>query len=369
MSTIFNNNNHPILEIHNLEYEREDQFHLRIPDLEINPGEILAVIGPNGAGKTTLLMIISGMLMAGKGEIRFAGEQIEPWQDLQYRRQIAMVMQSPLLLHSSVFENVATGLRFRGVSSQTAQTEVENWLKKLGILHLKKRPGQKLSGGEAQRASIARALVLKPSILLMDEPFGALDNPTRVALLDDIKQLLSMTGTTAIFVTHDMDEALFLGDRIAVLVNGELRQIGTPEQVFNAPIDPQVASFVGVETIISGSVIHKNEGLITVETNGVQLQAVGEAAVGRRVLLCLRPEDITLISQADNDAYGSTRNHLPGQITKISPQGSLLKLNIEGAVPLVALVARSSVKELGLEVGAPVLAVFKASAVHVIEKN
>ena len=368
MSTFLSNNNHPILQIHNLEYQREDQFRLKVPELEINPGEVLAVIGPNGAGKTTLLMIISGMLGARKGEIRFAGEPIQPWMDLKYRRQIAMVMQSPLLLHTSVFENVATGLRFRGVASQIIQKDVEDWLKKLGILHLKKRAGQKLSGGEAQRASLARAFVLKPSLLLMDEPFGALDNPTRVALLEDIKQLLYTTGTTAIFVTHDLDEALFLGNRIAVLVNGELRQTGTPEQVFNAPIDPQVASFVGVETIISGRVIEKDEGLITVETNGVHLQAVAEASVGRNVLLCLRPEDVTLFSQSDI-GKSSARNHISGQVSKISLQGSLLKLSITGPVPLVALVTHSSAKELGLEIGAQVFAAFKASAVHVIEKH
>jgi tungstate transport system ATP-binding protein len=363
-----NPDDHPILQIHRLEYLREDQFRLQIPDLEINPGEVLAVIGPNGAGKTTLLMLISGMLTASKGEIRFAGEHIVPSKDLHYRRQIAMVMQSPLLLHSSVFENVATGLRFRGVPSQTIQKDVEEWLKKLGIYHLIKRQGQKLSGGEAQRTSLARALVLKPALLLLDEPFGALDNPTRVSLLEDIKQLLHTSGTTAIFVTHDLDEALFLGDRIAVLVNGELRQTGIPEQVFNAPIDPQVASFVGVETIISARVIEKNEGLLTVETNGIRLQAVGEAAIGRNVLLCLRPEDVTLFSQADI-GKSSARNHISGQVARISPQGSLLKMSINGPVPLVALVTRSSVKELGLEVGGPVFASFKASAIHVIEKN
>ena len=363
-----NADNHPILQIHNLEYQREDQFRLQIPDLKINSGEVLAVIGPNGAGKTTLLMLISGILTPNKGEIRFAGKHIEPSRDLKYRRQIAMVMQSSLLLHSSVFENVATGLRFRGIGTQTIQTEVEDWLKKLGIFHLKKRQGQKLSGGEAQRASLARALVLKPSLLLMDEPFGALDNPTRVSLLEDIKQLLYTTGTTTIFVTHDLDEALFLGKHIAVLVNGELRQTGTPEQVFNAPIDSQVASFVGVETIISGRVIEKNERLLTVETNGGRLKAVGNAALNRNILLCLRPEDVTLFSQADI-GLSSTTNHISGKVTRISPQGSLLKISIDGAVPLVALVTRSSVKELGLEVGAPVLAAFKASAVHVIEKN
>ncbi len=359
---------HPILQIRNLEYQREDQFRLQIPELALETGEVLAVIGPNGAGKTTLLMLISGMLAASKGEILFAGKQIQPSQDLKYRRRIAMVMQSPLLLHSSVFENVATGLRFRGVGSQIIQNDVEEWLKKLGILHLRKRPGQKLSGGEAQRASLARAFVLKPSLLLMDEPFGALDNPTRLSLLEDIKLLLHTTGTTAIFVTHDLDEALFLGSRIAVLVNGELRQTGTPEQVFNAPIDSQVASFVGVETIIAGRVIENNEGLMTVETNGVHLQASGEVAIGRNVLLCLRPEDITLFSQADI-GKSSARNHVSGQVTRISPQGSLLKMSIDGPVPLVALITRSSLKDLDLEVGTTVFAAFKASAVHVIEKN
>jgi molybdopterin-binding protein len=357
----------PILRIHNLAIAREDQFHLNIPELEVDRGQILAIIGPNGAGKSTLLMAIAGLLEVTKGEVIFSGQIVQPSRNLGYRRKIAMVMQSPLLLHASVFDNVATGLRFRRMPESLVHQLVDEWMIKLGIISLKKRSAQKLSGGEAQRASLARAMVLKPDLLLLDEPFGALDAPTRATLLEDLKKLLVATDTTTILVTHDFDEALFFGDRLSVLIGGRLRQTGSPQEVFCAPVDPDVASFVGVETIIPGTVLGQRDGLNTIDANGVRIQAVGDFPVGKQVYSCLRPEDITLF-QLNEQTRSSARNVLSVQIVRMIPQGALFRVILNGSISLAALVTRSSAQEMNLQVGQTVAATFKASAVHIIPK-
>jgi tungstate transport system ATP-binding protein len=240
-------------------------------------------------------------------------------------------------------------------------------LGRLGIAHLRDRPARKLSGGEAQRTSLARALALQPEVLLLDEPFSALDEPTRLQLIDDLQKLLATTHVTTVFVTHDRDEAMFLGDRVAVLLGGRLRQVGPPEQVFNAPADGEVAAFVGVETVISGQVIASGEGQVVVYANDLHLEAVGELEVGRSVLLCLRPEDIT-ISPPDGARKSSARNRLSGRIVRMAPQGPLVRLTVDCGYPIVALVTRASAREMGMAEGEEVVASFKASAVHLIPR-
>jgi molybdopterin-binding protein len=238
---------------------------------------------------------------------------------------------------------------------------------------LRDRPSRKLSGGEAQRVSLARAFAIQPEVLLLDEPFSALDAPTRLRLLEDFQALLADNPVTAVFITHDLDEALLLGDRVAVLLEGRLRQVGTPERVFNAPADEAVAAFVGVETVIPGRVVSSSEGVLLVDTGlplrgGLQMEAVGDAGTGRAVLLCLRPEDVTLWSQ-DGSPSSSARNRLAGRVVRTTPQGPLVRVVVDcSGVPLVALVTRASARELDLQEGVPVTASFKASAVHLITR-
>jgi tungstate transport system ATP-binding protein len=153
-------------------------------------------------------------------------------------------MQDPLLFDTSVFDNVASGLRFRGISKEEIRRKVPFWLERLGVGHLSKRRAGQLSGGEAQRVSLARALVLKPQLLLLDEPFSALDPPTRSQLLEDLGALLNETATTTVLVTHDLPEAMQLAGRMAVIVGNRLRQVGGPKDVFSAPADDEVARFL-----------------------------------------------------------------------------------------------------------------------------
>ncbi len=357
----------PILGIKDLVVRHGDQTVLQVGSLDIQEGEVLAVIGPNGAGKSTLLLVLGRLLHPDAGLVCFRGKPIEQEDELAYRRRIALVLQEPLLLHRSVYDNVAAGLKFRGLPQTEVKLRTEQWLDRLEINHLRDRPANRLSGGEAQRTSLARAFVLQPELLLLDEPFSALDAPTRARLLQDLHTLLSQTSITTIFITHDLDEALLLGDRVAVLLGGVLRQVGRPQDVFTAPGDGEVASFVGVETVIAGTVMASQNGLVSVEASGLHLEAVADAPVGKNVLFCLRPEDITL-STSDVKGMTSARNRLSGRITRMTPSGPLVRVFIDCGVPVVALITRGSANDMKLEPGQVVNATFKATAVHLIPR-
>jgi molybdopterin-binding protein len=359
-----------LLEVENLEVQRGGLPVLSVGRLAVQEGEVLAVIGPNGAGKSTLLLALSRLLHPQQGAIRFRGQLLEEIGDLPYRRRIALVLQESLLLDVSVYQNVAMGLRFRGLPRDQVRRRVDTWLERLGIAHLRSRSARRLSGGEAQRVSLARAFAIQPDLLMLDEPFSALDAPTRLRLMEDFQSLLEETGLTTVFITHDRDEAIFLGDRVAVLLEGGLRQVGTPQEVFTAPLDPQVGAFVGVETILAGEVVASQDGHLVVEAGGERLEAVGQLPVGRKVYFCLRPEDVTLWSNHEQEfsAQSSARNRLNGTIQRMIPQGPLYRVVVDCGVQLVALVTRATVREMALESGLSVRVTFKASAVHIIPR-
>ncbi len=355
-----------LFEIHDLLIHRQDRLVLSIDQLAAEAGEILAVIGPNGAGKSTLLLALARLLQPTSGRILFRGQPVP--HDLAYRRRIALVLQDPLLLNTSVYNNVAAGLRFRRLPKGEIQDRVQDWLARLNIADLRDRPASRLSGGESQRVSLARALALRPELLLLDEPFGALDAPTRTRLIEDLHVLLKSTATTTVFVTHDQDEAMLLGDRVAVLLEGHLRQVGTPEDIFSAPADAEVAAFVGVETVIAGQVLQAQEGLLTIQAYGYTLEAVGDFPPGKQVLFCLRPEDVTLWADSEIKK-SSARNSLTGRIERLTPQGPLVRVGLDCGFPLVSLVTRASARQMELAEGQTVTATFKASAAHLIPRG
>lgn len=217
---------------------------LTIPALDIKAGEVLAIVGPNGAGKSTLLHLLARLVKPSRGEISYQGRSIKQIGETAYRRRIGLVLQAPLLFDMTVYNNVASGLRFRGVGKQEIESRVARWLKRLGIPHLSDRRATDLSGGEAQRVSLARALILEPDLLLLDEPFSALDPPTIKRIRRELTDILAETKTTTLLITHDLEEAAQLGDRIGIIMEGELRQIGTPEEIYARPVDASVAAFI-----------------------------------------------------------------------------------------------------------------------------
>jgi tungstate transport system ATP-binding protein len=231
-----------MIKISNLLVQRNNRDVLKIDSLEIKRGEILAVVGPNGAGKSTFLLALARLIQISQGEILFDGKNQNEWNDLEYRRKIAFVFQDPLLLDMSVQENIALGLKFRGVKNVSEQ--VLYWSKAMGVESLLKRRAGQLSGGEAQRVSLARAFILNPDLLLMDEPFSAVDPPTRIQLLKDLSKVLSKEKRTTIFITHNLKEAMQYGKRVAVLIDGKLKQVAKPKELIAKPVDAQVKKFL-----------------------------------------------------------------------------------------------------------------------------
>jgi tungstate transport system ATP-binding protein len=234
-----------LVELTDLLVQRERGTVLDIAQLEVRRGEVLAVVGPNGAGKSTLLLVLARLLKPKGGVFQFDGQPVNALDVLAYRRRLALVLQEPLLLDVSVSENLAVGLKFRGVGADAIDRRVEFWLRRLDIAHLRLRPAHKLSGGEAQRVSLGRAFILEPELLLLDEPFGSLDPPTRTRLLEDLKVVIPETSTTTVLITHDLQEAVKFATRLAVLLDGKIQQVGAPEEVFGQPANRQVAEFLG----------------------------------------------------------------------------------------------------------------------------
>jgi len=353
-----------LLEIRNLTIMAGQNRILNLPELDVNRNEVLVLLGPNGAGKSTLLQAAAGLIKPTSGSVRFSG--FPRLSDLEYRRKVSTVFQSPLLLTDTVRNNIATGLSFRGLSRKETYERVDRWMDLLHISHIKDRQARVLSGGEAQRVSLARAFCLETELILMDEPFSAVDAPTRQELLDDLRGVLSKTSQTCMYVTHDIDEALTIGDRVAVMFGGELHQIGPVQTIFNHPKTPEVAAFMGVENIIPGVVAQANENIVSIKSGNTIVESVGNLPVGSSVFICLRPEDITLYTAEEEIRPSTARNRLLCRITSMVHQGSLIRVEMDSGIRLIALVTRPSVQELGLDVGRQVYAVFKASAIHLL---
>ena len=233
-----------MIQIRDLLIERNGRDVLRIDSLDIQRGETLALVGPNGAGKSTLLLALARLLKPTRGDILYGDKPLRQWNELEYRRRISFVFQAPLLMDMTVEQNVALGLKFRGTPKEETRERAGRWMKQLGVDSLAKRRAGQLSGGEAQRVSLARAFVLEPELLLLDEPFAALDPPTHARLLEDLSTILKQAHRTAVFVTHNLSEAAKVSHRIAVIVGGVLRQVGTAKQIKSKPADETVAAFL-----------------------------------------------------------------------------------------------------------------------------
>jgi tungstate transport system ATP-binding protein len=360
----------PALRVRGLRVEHRSRATLDVPDLAVETRETLSVVGPNGAGKSTLLRVLGLLEPPARGEVWFAGERVtwDPAQLLSLRRRMAIVFQDALLCRASVAKNVALGLKLRGVPAAERRRRVQPWLERFGIAGLADRYAGRISGGEAQRASLARAFVLRPEVLLLDEPFAALDPPTRQALLGDLQRLLAETHTSTLFVTHDRDEAFAVGDRVAVLLDGRVAQIGSPDEVARRPISEPVARFVGIEAVLPGRVTSDERNRAMVEVDGLRLVAAAGAAPGARVWACLRAEDVSLLvegvappSEADNV--------LPGAVRSLTSWGTQVRVAVDCGAVISALATRRFAAESGLSAGKPVRVAFASRSVHLIARS
>jgi tungstate transport system ATP-binding protein len=371
----------PLLEVRGLEVTMGDGgARLAVPALDVARGETLAVIGPNGAGKSTLFAALACLRPWRAGTLRFDGRPVDrPGPGaLDYRRRLAVVLQEPLLLDATALDNAARGLRYRGVPRREARAKAAAWLERLGVGRLAARRAGTLSGGEAQRVSLARAMAVGPALLLLDEPFAPLDAPTRAGFITDLRAVLAETGTTALLITHDRAEALMLADRIAVLLAGRIVQVGSPTEVFEAPADEAVAAFVGVETIQPGRVESVGDGVarVAVEAGpggagaGIRVEVRGDLPPGAPVLICVRPEHVAVSKPARTAPEAtSVRNRLPGVVRSVVPLEGQFRVTLDCGFPVVALVTRRAFAELGVAPGERLVASFKATAAHLLPRR
>lgn len=355
-----------ILSVENLKVKLGGVSILDIPSFCIREKEFVSLIGPNGSGKSTLLLVLNCLVRPVAGRITYRQDDISSRDAaFDYRRKVSMVFQEPLLFDTTVYNNVASGLKIRGMGKDETRERVMRYLKWFNIEHLAPRSARKLSGGEAQRTSLARAFAIEPDIIFLDEPFSALDPPTRNALTDDLASILRETGITALMVTHDQTEALRMSDRIIVMYNGSIVQQGTPLDVMNNPANEFVASFVGMDTILQGKVVKASDGVVTISVSGAEIDAVSTAKFGETVYCCIRPENVS-IELVHPDDLTSARNVFLAVINDISSFGPFLKLTLDCGFPLVSYVTREAFAVLDLKEGKKVFAAFKATAVHII---
>lgn len=233
-----------LIELKDVLYQVNGKRILSVPQFQIEEGEFLGVMGPNGAGKSTLLKILSLLEKQSRGDIFYKGEKIPAGgAPLEIRRKFSIALQASLLLDTSVEENIAIGLKLRKAPRNVIRTKVNLWMDRFEIAHLAKKNAHHLSGGEAQRVNLARAMIVEPEILFLDEPFSALDFPTKIKLMEDFKQIIRESGTTAVFVSHDLMEIHYLTKRLAIMAGGEINQSGMTSNVIENP-NPSAAVFL-----------------------------------------------------------------------------------------------------------------------------
>jgi ABC-type Fe3+/spermidine/putrescine transport system ATPase subunit len=280
-------------------------------DLDVSKGDLVALLGPSGCGKTTTLRMLAGFEVPSTGQVWIRGEDVTRLPP--HRRDTAMVFQNYALFpHLSVFDNVAYGLRRRGVRGAALRSRVEDMLAKLAIEHLAQRRPAKLSGGQQQRVAVGRALAVEPAVLLLDEPFSALDAQLREQTRIELRRLQLETGVTAVFVTHDQQEALAIADRVVVMNGGRVEQEGTPQDVYERPGTRFVAGFIGAANLLLGHVVAAEGQLLTIRTDdGMQLRAKsGVVSVGARVTAAIRAEDVNVGAQGEFHAKVEVSSYL-----------------------------------------------------------
>lgn len=344
-----------MIELRHVE-KRLGTFHLRDINLSIEHGEYFVILGATGTGKTVILETIAGMHKADRGEVLYNGEDMARLSP--EGRGVGFVYQDYALFpHLTLAQNIAFGLRLREKNKDKRRDRVQEIAELFGIAHLLDRHPGTLSGGEQQRAAIARALIVKPRILLLDEPLSALDPHSKEAFRHELRRVHELLACTVVHVTHDFTMAFGLADRIAIMHDGTIAQVGTPAEVFRHPASRVTAEFVGMDNLFSGKV---REGEVALG-EGLTVSTLPDGQTGD-VTVAIRPEDV-IISRAHLDS--SARNSFRGSIVAISDEGALARVTVDVGLPLVSLITSRSLQESLFASGDEVWATFKATSVHV----
>ncbi len=339
------------------------EFELKNISLEVKQGEYFVILGPTGAGKTLLLELIVGLYIPNEGKILIDGKDIT--YDVPEKRNLGFLYQDySLFPHLSVKKNIEYGMNIRGINKNEINTKVKELSKILKIEHLMKRDTTTLSGGEQQKVALARALAINPKVLLLDEPFSALDENTKSKLISEMKDLHRKEGITFIHVTHSQEEAILLADRIGIMMNGTIAQVGTPDEIFYKPLSKEIAKFVKIENIWEGKVIEKNEEELLVDVNGNHIVALcNHFKVGQEIRLIIRPEDIIL-----GKGNTSARNNFKGKVISIVKHGFYYIIRIDCGFEVEAAVTKQSIESLNIREGKDINIFFKATALQVIKR-
>jgi len=329
-------------------------------NLQIYEGEILALLGPNGSGKSTILKILAFIESPTGGTVEFQGEKVNYKKTEQVRLQSTLVFQKTALFSTSVYNNVAYGLKIRGVTKSVQEEEVKKALKLVRLEGFEKRPAKKLSGGEQQRVAIARALALKTKLLLLDEPTANLD-PKNSGILEEVIETVNRENkVTMVMATHNMFQAEKLPHHIALMSEGKITEIGTPAEVFGK-LSKNLASFAAVENTFSGYAKPTSEGTTIVDLGSNVQVEIAEIREGE-ITIFVNPQDIILCQEPPQS---SARNVFNGKITEITDLGNLVNLKVDIGKIFSAQITKRSYNEMTLTLGSQVCIVFKASSVNV----
>ena len=357
-----------ILRLDHVVVREGDRTVLDVTGLSLAAGETLALIGPNGAGKTTLLHVAALLRQPNIGTVTILGQTASS-NAATLRRALSVVFQNPLLFDVSVVANAAAGLRFQGRPRQEAERRARTWLERFGVGHLSDRKARSLSGGEAARVALARAFANEPRVLLLDEPFSALDAPTRASLLPALRQCLRETGTAALLVTHDRDEAFAFGDRVAVMTGGRIVAKGEARSLIAHPPSREAAQLLGVENILCARVagFDGEHARIALQPAGPMVRSRAPLSpvigAGERVILTLPAGSVQILEPAE--LASPEWNALPGLIVEVTPLASGMRLVVETPAPIVALASWAASQQRWV-LGEPVIVTFSPEFAHLI---
>lgn len=328
--------------------------------LQVSEAEILALLGPNGSGKSTLLKMLALILQPSTGDVYFQGVQVSEKNIEQMRMESTLVFQKTVLFTSSVYDNVAYGLKIRKLPKNTIEEEVHKTLELVRLEGFEKRQAKKLSGGEQQRVALARALVLKTKLLLLDEPTANLDPKNASIVEEAIGTVNRERKTTVIIATHNMLQAKNLPTRIALIENGRMGEVGKPQEIFGR-LSKTFASFAAVENALTGEARIANDGTTLVDIgNNVNIVAVTRKT--GKISIFISPDDIILSKIAFSS---SARNSFEGSVIEIVDMNSVVKLRVDVGKFFTVHITRRSFEEMNINLGSKVFITFKASSVQV----
>lgn len=335
-------------------------FSLRDINLSIGEGEFFVLLGPTGAGKTVLLEAIAGLLPVKMGKIYIKGIDVT---DLPpEKRGVGIVYQDCALFpHLTVLENISYGLRFHRVDKNEADKRLNQLIKQLRLSPLLKRFPMSLSGGEMQKVALARALVIRPSVLLLDEPLSALDPNFKEEVREELKRLHRQMGITFFMVTHDFTDVLYLATKVAVINQGKIEQVGEVTDIFQKPSSSFVAGFVGARNIFRGRLVNEKEHRL-VDTGKIKVEVPKNLVQNsEKVYFTIRPEDIIISLKP---LSSSARNNYSGEVVKVINRGQVFYITVDIGEKITALITKASFEDMNLKKGDKVFLTFKATAVH-----